>query len=195
MDYIVYRTLKFIIKPFFMLNHGVKIIGLENIPLEGGVILAGNHTNNMDALLMLAGPKRIVHMMAKKELFKTKFTNAFFRSMACISVDRSIHDSNAKSEAIKVLKEGNILGIFPEGTVNRTNDIILPFKYGAVSFAKKTNSYIVPFSITGSYNIFKRNIKIIYGRAYKVTKDIESENNILMKKVECLIKKGRDNNE
>lgn len=192
MDYIVYRTLKFIVKPFFMLIHGTKYVGLDNIPKTGPVILAGNHTGNTDALLMLGGPKRIVHMMAKKELFKTKFTNAFFRSMACISVDRSIHDENAKSEAIKVLNDGGLIGIFPEGTVNKTNDIIMPFKYGAVSFAKKTNAYIVPFSITGSYSIFKRNIKLTYGKPYKVTGDLEVENEKLMKKVTNLIQKGRE---
>ena len=192
MDYIVYRTLKFIVKPFFMLIHGTKYVGLDNIPKTGPVILAGNHTGNTDALLMLGGPKRIVHMMAKKELFKTKFTNAFFKSMACISVDRSIHDENAKSEAIKVLNDGGLIGIFPEGTVNKTNDIIMPFKYGAVSFAKKTNAYIVPFSITGSYSIFKRNIKLTYGKAYKVTGDLKVENEKLMKKVTNLIQKGRE---
>ena len=192
MDYIVYRTLKFIVKPFFMLIHGTKYVGLDNIPKTGPVILAGNHTGNTDALLMLGGPKRIVHMMAKKELFKTKFTNAFFKSMACISVDRSIHDENAKSEAIKVLNDGGLIGIFPEGTVNKTNDIIMPFKYGAVSFAKKTGAYIVPFSITGSYSIFKRNIKLTYGKPYKATGDLEVENEKLMKKVTNLIQKGRE---
>ncbi len=195
MDYIVYRTLKFIVKPFFMIIHGVKYINLDNIPSDGPVILAGNHTGNTDALLMLGGPKRIVHMMAKKELFNTKFKNAFFKSMACISVDRSIHDEEAKSEAIKVLKNGDVIGIFPEGTVNKTNKIILPFKYGAVSFAKKTGAYIVPFSITGSYNIFKRNIKLIYGSPYKVTKSLEIENEILMNKVKNLIKEGSKLNE
>ena len=175
-----------------MLIHGTKYVGLDNIPKTGPVILAGNHTGNTDALLMLGGPKRIVHMMAKKELFKTKFTNAFFKSMACISVDRSIHDENAKSEAIKVLNDGGLIGIFPEGTVNKTNDIIMPFKYGAVSFAKKTNAYIVPFSITGSYSIFKRNIKLTYGKAYKVTGDLKVENEKLMKKVTNLIQKGRE---
>lgn len=192
MNYIVYRTLKFIVKPFFMLIHGTRYIGIENIPKSGSVILVGNHTGNMDALLMLGGPKRIVHMMAKKELFNTKIKNAFFRSMGCISVNRSIHDEKAKSEAINILNKGEVLGIFPEGTINKTDDIILPFKYGAVSFAKKTGAYIVPFSITGSYNIFKRNIKLIYGKPYKVTGDLEVENEKLMTKVKNLIKKGRE---
>ena len=195
MDYFVYRTIKFIIKPFFIIIHGPKYIGLNNIPEDGCVILAGNHTNPLDAFLMTTGPKRIVHMMAKKELFNSKLKKAFFKSVACISVDRSIHDEDAKNEAIKVLNNNGVIGIFPEGTINRTNDIILPFKYGAVSFAQKTNAYIVPFSITGSYNIFKRNLKLIYGKPYKVTGDLEVENEKLMKKVKELIKKGREMNE
>lgn len=190
----MYKTLKFIIKPFFMRIYNVKIEGIYNIPSSGGVILAGNHKGNMDALLMLAGPKRVVHMMAKKELFNSKIKNAFFRSMGCIKVDRSIHDENAKSEAIDILNNGNILGIFPEGTTNKTNDIIMPFKYGAVSFAKKTDSYIVPFSITGEYRPFKGSIRIIYGKPYKVKKDLEKENKILMNKVVDLIKLGVEKN-
>jgi len=157
--------------------------GLENIPKNGGVILAGNHTNNLDAAIMLYGPKRIVHMMAKKELFKNKVFSWFFRSMACIPVNRSIHDKNAKAEAVKVLEKGCVLGIFPEGTVNRTNKELLDFKFGAVSFASKTDSYIVPFAITGKYKLFRRSIKITYGKAYKVSEDLDKENKILMNKV------------
>ena len=188
MKYVLYKTLKTILRPFFMLIHNTKYVGVSNIPKSGGVILAGNHTANMDALLMLGGPKRIVHMMAKKELFNNFFTRWFFRSMDCISVDRSIHDKNAKSEAMDVLNNGEVLGIFPEGTVNKTNEILLPFKYGAVSFAKKTGAYIVPFAITGKYS--KRNIKLTYGKAYKVTGDLEIENKKLMNKIRELLTEG-----
>ena len=133
-------------------------------------------------------------MMAKKELFKSKFTNFFFRSMGCIPVDRKIHDKNAKNEAVEVLKNNEVLGIFPEGTVNKTNNLILPFKYGAVSFAKKTDSYIVPFAITGKYKLFRKSIKITYGKPYKVKQELEIENNRLMKIVKRRIKEGNDNN-
>lgn len=133
-------------------------------------------------------------MMAKKELFESKFTNFFFRSMGCIPVNRSIHDKDAKNEAVEVLKNNEVLGIFPEGTVNKTNEIVLPFKYGAVSFAKKTNAYIVPFAITGKYKIFRRSIKITYGKPYKVKQDLEVENNRLMNIVKRMIKEGNDKN-
>lgn len=194
MNYIMYKIIKFIGTPLFRLIYLPRSYGKNNIPKNGNVILAGNHTSVLDALIMVSTPKRIVHMMAKKELFESKFTNFFFRSMGCIPVDRKIHDSSAKSEAVEVLKNNEVLGIFPEGTVNKTNDIILPFKYGAVSFAKKTGAYIVPFAITGKYKIFRRSIKITYGKPYKVNMDLEIENNKLMNTVKRMIKEGNDKN-
>lgn len=193
MKYILYRIVRTLGYPIFLLLYRPEFEGRNNIPKSSSVILAGNHTNNLDAAIMLAGPKRVVHMLAKKELFKSKISNAFFRSMGCIPVDRKIHDENAKSEAIEVLKNNEVIGIFPEGTVNRTNDIILPFKYGAVSFAKKTGAYIVPFTITGKYKLFRRSIKITYGKPYKVTDDLEIENEKLMNIITKMLIKERDN--
>lgn len=189
MNYTLYKIVKFIGKPIFKLLYRPEFIGLENIPNEGNVILAGNHTNNLDAAIMIAGPDRIVHMLAKKELFNNKLSNWFFTSMGCISVNRSIHDENAKKKALDVLKDGKVIGIFPEGTVNQTNELLLPLKYGAVSFAKKTNAYIVPFSITGKYKLFKKSIKITYGKAYKINKELEEENKILADKIKKLLLK------
>ena len=193
MKYILYRIVRTLGYPIFLLLYRPEFEGRNNIPKSGSVILAGNHTNNLDAAIMLAGPKRVVHMLAKKELFKSKISNAFFRSMGCIPVNRKIHDENAKSEAIEALKNNEVIGIFPEGTVNRTNDIILPFKYGAVSFAKKTGAYIVPFTITGKYKLFRRSIKITYGKPYKVTDDLEIENKKLMNIITKMLIKERDN--
>lgn len=197
MNYFIYKVVRFIGGPIYKIVFRPKYYGVDNIPSEGAVILAGNHTNNLDAAMMIGAPKRIVHMMAKKELFSSKISNYFFRSMGCISVNRSIHDENAKSEAIDVLKNNEVLGIFPEGTVNKTlykdnEQLLLPFKYGAVSFAKKTNAYIVPFAINGKYKIFSKDLKITFGKPYKVTGDLESENEKLMNIVSKMILEGRN---
>lgn len=197
MNYFIYKVVRFIGRPIYKIVFRPKYYGVDNIPSEGAVILAGNHTNNLDAAMMIGAPKRIVHMMAKKELFSNKISNRFFRSMGCISVNRSIHDENAKSEAIDVLKNNEVLGIFPEGTVNKTlykenEQLILPFKYGAVSFAKKTNAYIVPFAINGKYKIFGKDLKITFGKPYKVTGDLESENEKLMNIVSKMVLEGRN---
>ena len=197
MNYFIYKVVRFIGRPIYKIVFRPKYYGVDNIPSEGAVILAGNHTNNLDAAMMIGVPKRIVHMVAKKELFSNKISNRFFRSMGCISVNRSIHDENAKSEAIDVLKKNEVLGIFPEGTVNKTlykdnEQLLLPFKYGAVSFAKKTNAYIVPFAINGKYKIFSKDLKITFGKPYKVTGDLESENEKLMNIVSKMILEGRN---
>ncbi len=184
MNYKVYKFIRFIGRPIVKLIYRVEYIDRDNIPSKGSVILAGNHTSNRDALLMIAGPNRVVHTLAKKELFKYKFTNAFFRSMGCIPVDRSIHDENAKNEALNVLNRGDVIGIFPEGTTNKTDKELLPFKYGAVSFASKTNAYIVPFAIIGKYKLFRKSVKIKYGKPYKLeSNNLDIENKRLMDKV------------
>lgn len=195
MNYIMYKTIRALGRPIYKLLFFPRYYGVDNIPKEGAVILAGNHTNNLDAAMMVGSPNRIVHMLAKKELFNTKIKNWFFRSMGCIPVDRSIHDEKCKSEAIKYLENGNVVGLFPEGTVNKTKgtdheEYLLPFKYGAVSFAKKTGAYLVPFAINGKYKLFRKSIKITYGKPYKVTGDLEKENEILRNKVYELMKEG-----
>jgi 1-acyl-sn-glycerol-3-phosphate acyltransferase len=183
MKYRIYKFIRVICRFLVKFLYLAEFQGRENIPSKGNVILAGNHTNYRDALIMIAGPDRIVHMLAKKEIFSSKLKNFFFRSMGCIPVDRKIHDENAKSEALDYLNNGEMIGIFPEGTTN-DKDELLPFKYGAVSFAKKTNSYIVPFAITGKYKLFKKSIKITYGKPYKTKNDnLDIENDILRNKI------------
>ena len=186
MKYILYKTLKYSLKPFFRLLFLPKYIGVENIPSKGAFVFAGNHTSPVDAAMMVSTPKRVIHMLSKKELFNTKFKNWYFRHMACIPVDRSIHDENAKNEVIKALNEGKAVGIFPEGTINRKpNEVdLLPFKKGAVKFAHKADCVIVPFAISGKYKVFRRGITIEYGKPYKVkTDDYDKEIEILRNKI------------
>ncbi len=184
MKYIFYRFVRILIRIINKLIFRVECIGRDNIPEKGRVILVGNHTHIYDALLVIGCPKRIVHTVAKKELFKNIFGRILFKSMACIPVDRKNHNDNIKEDVIKILEKEEVVTIFPEGTVNKTKKELLPFKYGAVSFANKTSSYIVPFAINGKYKFFKKGIKIIYGKPYKLkSNDLEKENKILENKV------------
>ncbi len=193
MKYIIYKLIRTLGLPIYKILYPTKVIGIENIPSTGGAILAGNHTHNLNAATMVGIPKRVVHILAKKELFETKLGNSFFHSMGCIKVDRKIHDENVKSEAEKVLLDGNLLGIFPEGTTNKTKEIILPFKYGAVSFAKNTGCPIVPFAITGKYRKFRKGLTIEFGKPIYIKRELEKENNRLMIIVKTMIMKGNIN--
>ena len=97
--------------------------------------------------------------MAKKEYWDSKKTAWFFDLAGCIPVNRQTKDSDAKNAAVEVLKNGGAIGLFPEGTRNRTNEILLPFKFGAVEMAKRTNCKIVV--ILSSIEFNKKIKKII----------------------------------
>lgn len=181
-----FRISKGILSVFFKLFFHPKIIGRGNIPETGGVILAGNHRHIFDPCMPIISTKRPVHYMAKKELFSGIF-GWFFKLVGCISVDRGHYNTLAKNEAIKVLEEGKVLGIFPEGTRNKTNDILLPFKYGAVSMSKKTNAYIVPFAITGKYKLFNNDLTIKFGKAFIASSDLDEANHLLSDRIKGLI--------
>ena len=186
-----------VFRPFlgllFKLYYHPRIIGRENIPKTGSIIVAGNHKHVYDQCGIIIATKRVIHYMAKKEYFDGKF-KWFFKMMGCISVNRSIHDEKAKEEALNVLYDGKALGIFPEGTRNKTEQFLLPFKFGCVSMAKKTDSYIVPFSVTGDYKFRSHNLVYRIGKPFKVGKmDLEEANRRLTKAIGDLMKKSLSN--
>ena len=185
--FLMYKILKFLGKPIFHILYNPKIINKYNIPYGEPIIFAGNHKSYLDPLLLIISTKNVVHFLAKKELFKG-FFNYFFKSAGCIPVDRKNKDKNATDMALDILKSNKIIGIFPEGTRNKTGECLLPFKFGAVSFASKTDAWIVPFGITGKYKLFRKGLVIKFGKPYKLTTDLETENNILKEKVSSLIK-------
>lgn len=167
-----------------------KVYGKENIPKEGSILITANHKHVMDQCAIIISTKRVIHYMAKKEYFDGKHA-WFFRMSGCISVDRSIHDDNAKSQALDVLNDGGAIGLFPEGTRNKTDAFLLPFKFGAVSMAKKTDSYLVPVGISGDYKFRTKNLRYYIGKPFKVgDMTLEEANEKLAKEIGALMKKG-----
>ena len=192
-DKFFYSFVKPIVRFIIVLLFRPKVIGLDNIPKEGRVILAGNHTKWLDPVMLVSINKRQLHFLAKEELFHgiTKF---IVLGMGCIPVNRKIHDRDALESAYKTLEIDNVIGIFPEGTINRTDDVIMPFKMGAVKMSEKTNSPIVPFGITGKYKLFGKNrIRIEFFKPF-VANDLENDNKKLERIVsECLIENNKEN--
>lgn len=167
------------------------IVNKEYIPTHGKVILAGNHTSYLDPLLVAYGTKRCVHYFAKDSLYKG-IKKPIFKGLGIIPVNRKIKDKNSLYKGIDVLNNDLVVGIFPEGTINKTDDIVMNFKFGAVKMAYETNSKIVPFSITHKYKFLKKSVKIEYGKPYNVSSDLKKENDILMKKVKTMIIKNSE---
>lgn len=181
--YIIVRP---IIKILFKFFYNPKVIGDGNIPKEGKVILAGNHTNNFDCLMLMSSTKRCIHFLAKIELFRG-FKKIIFSNMGLIPVDRSKKNKEALDIAKSYLDNDKIIGIFPEGTIPKDKKL-LPFKIGAVKMAYDTNASIVPFAITGNYKFRSKNLKIVFGKPISIlTSNLEQENeklrNIIIKMV------------
>lgn len=186
-----YLLLTPIMRVLFRIYYNPKIINKEVIPKEGPILIVGNHKHIYDQCLTIMATKRVIHYMAKKEYFDGKMA-WFFKLVGCISVDRSIKDHKATDKALKILNNNGAIGLFPEGTRNKTKDIfLLPFKFGTVSMAKKTNATIVPFGLTGEYKFRSKNLTIRYGKPFKVgDMDLEEANKKLYDEVENLMKEN-----
>ncbi len=185
----LYRILRPLLYFVIFLYRPIKI-NHKTIPSKGKVLLVGNHTNYLDCLLVGSATNRSVHFLAKQELTKGVF-GKIIKNLGIIPVNRNIKDKDALKNAIDCLNSEKVVAIFPEGTINKTSDIIMPFKYGAVRIARQTNAIVVPFSITGKYKFLRRNVKITFGTPHKIeSDDLEKENSILMKKVISLIKRS-----
>jgi len=134
--------------------------GDENIPREGGAILAMNHVGYLDFALVgtAALPaNRYVRFMAKKEIFDNKLAGPLMRGMHHICVDRS-NGSASFVAALRALRGGEIIGIFPEGTISVSFEI-KELKSGAVRLAMGAGVPVIPTVIWGSQRIWTKKVK------------------------------------
>lgn len=192
---IFYKLFSPIVSILFFIIFLPKVKGIGNIPKRKGAILAGNHKSNLDCFMVILSTGRCVHFLAKAELFKLSFFNWFFRNSGLIPVYRNGKDKKALEAAIKSLKRSKLVGIFPEGRLNKENKgSVLPFKIGAVKMAKETGCPIIPFTIKGRYIPFVRSIEIVFSEPYFVEENnLEDANKKLEEKV-CSQLNGRTKN-
>lgn len=150
--------IKVICRLLAIVIYRVKIIGIENVPKNSACIICGNHVHALDAPALLASTNRKIRFMAKEELWK----NPGFRFMAfcygVFPVKRGKNDTDAIKTSLKILKNNEILGMYPEGTRNGLAKNVKP-KNGAVNLAIRAGVPIVPFAVIGNFKPFR---KIVY---------------------------------
>lgn len=146
---------KFIFKIITIIIYRPKIIGKENIPKEGNVILCANHVHFWDSVVIIVMLKRKVNVLAKEELFRNKFNRWFASVVGVYPVKRGTADMGAVKTALTLMKEKEMLLIFPEGTRNGLAKGKKP-KKGAVMIAATTESPIVPIGVQGSFKLFRK---------------------------------------
>ena len=189
-DKLYYKIVRPIIKLLIKIFYPSQVIGLNNIPKTGRILLAGNHKDWLDPVMLVGTVNRQVHFLAKDELFHgiTKF---MMKGMGAIPVNRRIHDHNALQGAIDCLNHDLCVGIFPEGTYNASKAPVLPFKIGAVKACSETNTKLVPFVIKGDYKIFRRNVTIEFLEPMTISGDLDKANQELMNIISEKLKGGK----
>lgn len=185
-DPFFYKLVRPLLAIFIRLYRPI-LVGKNNIPKTGRVVLAGNHTSYFDPLLVALGTKRCVHYLAKDSLMKG-VKKPIFKGLGIIPVNRQIKDKTSLEMGIKALNNDLVIGIFPEGTIGKKG--MLPFKFGTVKMAQETNSCIIPFAIKNEYKLFRKSVKITYGKPYKLmSNNLEMENEELRNKVIDLLER------
>lgn len=157
----------------------IKTVGKENIPADGALIFCGNHRTYLDPPVIIVTAGRHMRFMAKEELRKNPFLAFLCVIFEGIYVKRDAKDISAMKEAIKTLKSGGCIGLFPEGTRNGLEKNDGKLKNGAAYLALKTGAKIVPIGIQGEAKPFHRTT-IVYGEPldfstkYNISEDKEA---------------------
>jgi 1-acyl-sn-glycerol-3-phosphate acyltransferase len=153
--------------PLYWLARGVVFLGLwlkyrirtegrEHIPDEGGLVIAANHCSYLDPPTMAAAVRnRLVHFLARDTLFSNAFVRWYFPRAGVIALDRTRGDLGALKKAVSLLKDGQVVGLFPEGT--RSPDGKMRSAKGGIGFLIAKGSVpVVPMFVSGTYAAFPK---------------------------------------
>ncbi len=156
---------------FTALGMKFTIEGTEHIPRSGGAVIASNHVSYLDFTFLGYGAlpaKRYIRFMAKEAVFRHRVSGPLMRGMKHIAVDRAA-GSAAFKEALGALKDGELVGVFPEATISRSF-MLKDFKPGAVRLAAGAGVPLVPAIVWGGQRIFtKGRPKDFRGRGKAIT--------------------------
>lgn len=151
----------------------LSVHGRDHIPEQGPVILCSNHISNLDPPLVGLPLSRRVHFMAKAELFKIPILGYLIGAVGAFPVKRGGVSKESIKTALTLLRQGNVLGIFPEGT-RRSQDGAA--KRGAAALALRSNAKVVPVAIIGRYKLFSK-LAIYYGEPLDLSDCKDEEGN------------------
>lgn len=172
------RIVLIVFRPLLNILFSWRVVGKENVPMTGPVILASNHVHAADPFLLAFGLPRWIDFMAKEELFQSVFVRAILRWAGSFSIRREgemSHTQGVLDQAIEALEKGSMLGIFPEGSRSRDGELIKA-KTGCAVLASQADVPILPVGITGTDKLggiswlWKRPpIVVNIGRPFRVT--------------------------
>jgi len=154
-----YIIAKFIFLIIFKLFFRLKVTGQENIPQNGPFIIVANHSSLLDPIILGISIKPKIIFVAAAYLFEIGWLGYLLRKANSIPVQRE-NDIKAIKQSLKILRQGGVLGIFPEGGIDRQKNN-LPIRAGAAYLATKAGAPIVPVKIKGADKVLPRGAKFI----------------------------------
>jgi len=170
-----YRSLRLVVWLLVHTLWPLKIVGKENVPRTGSAIVVSNHLSMIDPFVVCFGAHRLVNFMGKEELFRTPIVGFLGRKLGAFPVDRSRRDAASMRIAFKILKDGEVLGMFPEGTRSTTGEM-LELRAGAARLASRTRAPIVPAAVVNTDHalppgkfVRPARISVIYGEPFELT--------------------------
>ena len=149
---VIYRVLRMILVPAFVLYLRMQRIGREHLPRSGPLLLASNHRSFLDPFLIGTMVRRPVYYMAKRELFEKRWQAWILNSLGAFPVDRGAGDGDAMATARAILQRGDCVVVFPEGTRMRRGPLG-DAKRGVGRLALETGAPIAPVAVIGSENV------------------------------------------
>jgi 1-acyl-sn-glycerol-3-phosphate acyltransferase len=155
----------------FVLAFRIRVFGQLNVPRRGGVLIVSNHQSYLDPILLSLGVERSASFMARRTLFRNPVFGRLISAVNAFPVTRGGLDIAAMREAVRRLRNGDCLVVFPEGT--RTPDgKIAPLRWGILAIVERANAPIVPAVIEGAFEVWPRGstpttgeISVLYGSA------------------------------
>ena len=157
----LYVIVQYIIRGIFHILYRTEVYGLQKVPNKGRILLCSNHISYLDPVLIGAYIPRYTYFMAKKELFKVSFLANLVTFFNAFPVRRDTTDRYAFNTSLKILKNDNLLGLFPEGS-RSVDGIIREGKKGLGLISLISGSDILPVAITGSNKIIQKPHKRVF---------------------------------
>ncbi|UAL54791.1 MULTISPECIES: lysophospholipid acyltransferase family protein [Metabacillus] len=190
-----YQFARGVVASVFFPLYRIEVKGKEHFPKEGAVLLCSNHIDNLDPPTVGISAPRQVHFMAKEELFRVPVLGGIVRKVGSFPVKRGMSDREALRNGLNVLKDGGVLGLFPEGTRSKDGQLGKGLA-GAGFFALRSNALVVPCAVIGTYKPFNK-VKVFFGepinldplRERKATAEEATE--LIMSKIAELLEKHR----
>lgn len=166
---VVYRIIRTLFVPFFLVYFRLQRIGREHLPSSGPLLLASNHRSFLDPFVIGTLVKRPVYYMAKRELFEKRWQAWVLNALGAFPVDRGAGDGEALATARAILERGDCVVVFPEGTRVRPGPLGDP-RRGIGRLALETGAPVAPVAVIGSedvrrgWRIRPRKVRIRVGR-------------------------------